>query len=77
MESPMFIRFLVDALRQGTLRPDPRTGMPAGALDQAPTPAPQMAPQEPPQGILGTGGAGQAEQLLRRRRQQIDEAAGY
>lgn len=60
MESPLLLRYLIDALRQRTLSPQPQFGV---------QPATDL---RPPVGTLGAGSAERAGQLARDRRSVID-----
>ena len=62
---PSFIEFLIQALRQGTLRPDPPMRDPnTGAV----------MPESQP---TGTGTVDNAANLIRSRRQMIDQQSGF
>lgn len=65
---PSIMQFLIQALRQRTLQPNP-PGFDALQLQQAQ----QQPPQEPPPSVLGTGLMGQGMGKLRARQRMLDE----
>lgn len=64
--SPMVLRYLIDALRQGSINPEPQAGLPQPST-------------QPPPGALGSGMAEGAAETIRRQqleRQRMLEEMG-